>query len=186
MKMPRELVATSRFLSLVLRHQPDAIGLHLDANGWADVAELLALAARHGRPIPREMLDRAVAENDKQRFAFNDDRTKIRASQGHSVEIELGLEPSEPPEVLYHGTATHSLASIREQGLSSMSRRHVHLSLDQANMLAVGSRHGKPVLLTVRSGDMARAGHRFYLSANGVWLTDAVPPEFIAFPEAVQ
>jgi len=182
MSMKSELKSVSKFLSLVLRHQPDAIGLNLDPNGWATIDELIRCAGQHGRRLTLELIEQTVAENDKQRFTFNDDRTKIRANQGHSVEIELGLEPQQPPEILYHGTATRFVESIRETGLNSGERQHVHMSLDQQNMLAVGNRHGKPVLLSIRSGDMWRAGHLFYFSKNGVWLTDAVPVEFIEFP----
>ena len=176
------LVATSKFLSLVLRHKPETVGLVLDANGWADVDELLSLANKAGRPLTRELLERVVAENDKQRFAFSDDGRRIRANQGHSVEIDLALEPAEPPEVLYHGTATRFLESIRATGLHAGNRQYVHLSPDEATAIKVGERHGKPVVLVVQSRAMSSLGHSFYFSANGVWLTERVPVEFIEFP----
>jgi putative RNA 2'-phosphotransferase len=180
--MTDELVRISKFLSLVLRHKPEEIGLTLDENGWAEVEELLRLANERGRTITRPLLDRVVAENDKKRFAFSDDGTRIRASQGHSVEVDLNLPPVEPPELLYHGTATRFLDSIRSQGLHSASRKHVHLSADAATAVKVGQRHGRPVVLVVRARDMHAAGHRFFRSANGVWLTDNVPVEFLTFP----
>jgi putative RNA 2'-phosphotransferase len=178
-----DLVRTSKFLSLVLRHQPEAIGLTLDDNGWADVDELIRLANESGHVLTRTLLERVVAENDKKRFAFSDDGRRIRASQGHSVAVDLALPPVEPPEVLYHGTATRFLDSIRAGGLHAGSRRHVHLSPDAATATKVGQRHGKPVVLVVRARAMAAAGHQFFLSANGVWLTERVPAEFLVFPQ---
>lgn len=179
--MEKSLVRVSKFLSLVLRHDPGKIGLRLDAAGWAEVDELLSAAAAAGSPIDRETLDRVVAENDKKRFAFSADGTRIRASQGHSVGVDLGLEPRTPPEVLYHGTATRSVDSIRETGLHSASRTHVHLSGDEETARAVGQRHGRPVVLTIAAGRMHRDGHPFFRSENGVWLTAAVPPDYIGF-----
>lgn len=181
--MDRELVPLSRFLSLVLRHDPATIGLRLDAQGWADVAELLTKAAAHGKPIERAVLERIVRENDKQRFALSPDGQRIRANQGHSIAVDLDLAPVTPPDRLYHGTAARNLDLIRANGLHSGARQHVHLSGDVATATRVGARHGKPVVLTVRSGDMAAAGHTFYRSDNGVWLTAAVPVHFLDFPE---
>jgi putative RNA 2'-phosphotransferase len=181
--MDRELVPLSRFLSLVLRHDPAKIGLHLDAQGWADVADLLAKAVAHGKPIDRPVLERIVRENDKQRFALSHDGRRIRANQGHSIDVDIDLDPLIPPDRLYHGTAAHNLASIRANGLHAAARRHVHLSGDPDTASKVGSRHGRPVVLTVRSGDMAAAGHAFFRSDNGVWLTAAVPVLFLDFPE---
>jgi putative RNA 2'-phosphotransferase len=175
---------TSRLLSLVLRHDPDKIGIELDSAGWVSVETLLAALARHGRPITRSGLDEVVATNDKKRFAFSDDGKRIRASQGHSVEVELGLEPVVPPEELYHGTATRFLETIRAEGLRPMSRQHVHLSGDVITATKVGVRHGKPVILIVAAGAMHRSGVKFYCSANGVWLTDAVEPQYLRFPES--
>jgi len=179
--MEKSLVRTSKFLSLVLRHDPGKIGLRLDPAGWANVDELLSAAAASGTPIGRETLERVVAGNDKQRFAFSPDGTRIRASQGHSVDVDLGLQPRTPPEVLYHGTATRFVDSIREKGLHSASRAHVHLSADEATARAVGQRHGRPVVLTIAAGRMHRDGRPFFRSENGVWLTDEVPAEYIGF-----
>lgn len=182
---PDQLVKRSKFLSLILRHDPGQIGLQLDESGWADVDELLRLInqARPGISFTREILEKVVSTNDKQRFQFNDDKSRIRASQGHSVTIDLDLPPAVPPELLYHGTATRFLDSICRTGLHSGSRQHVHLSLNVETATKVGQRHGKPVILQVRAGDMHAAGHLFYLSANGVWLTEKVPVEFLQFPE---
>ena len=177
-----DLVRVSKFLSLVLRHAPEKIGLTLDQNGWADVDELLNMMASNGKGVSRELLERVVAENDKKRFAFSDDGLRIRASQGHSVEIELDLPPAIPPDTLYHGTASRFIDSIRSQGLKPGSRQHVHLSSDVTTATKVGQRHGKPVVLIVRAKEMISAGHTFYVSENKVWLTDRVPTEFIDFP----
>ncbi len=176
-------IKLSKFLSLVLRHEPEKAGLTLDEAGWADVDELLAGCNRRGKDLSRSRLERIVADCEKQRFAFSPDRTRIRASQGHSVEVDLQYEPRTPPETLYHGTATRFLDSIRQQGLLKMERHHVHLSAETTMTMKVGARHGRPVLLTIRAGEMAAAGHVFYVSANHVWLVEAVPPEFIHFPE---
>lgn len=177
-----DVVSVSKFLSLILRHAPDKIGLTLDPNGWADVEELLRLMALNGKKVSRDVLEQVVAENDKKRFAFSEDGLRIRASQGHSIEIELDLPPAIPPDTLYHGTATRFIDSIRAEGLKPGSRQHVHLSKDIATATKVGQRHGKPVVLIVRANDMLAAGHTFYLSANEVWLTSHVPTEFIDFP----
>ena len=182
--MSTNTVRLSKFLSLVLRHKPEEIGLELDENGWANVDDLIRLANQTGRPLTRPLLEAIVAENDKKRFAFNDDQTLIRASQGHSVEVDLALPSSEPPALLFHGTAATSIASIRESGLHSGNRQHVHLSIDSATAHQVGQRHGRPVVLTIEAGKLAEAGHLFYLSDNHVWLTDRVPVEFIHFPDA--
>lgn len=178
----KDLISTSKFLSLVLRHKPETIGVTLDPAGWIGVDDLLAACARHGRTIWREQLEQIVATSDKKRFAFSEDGTQIRANQGHSVDVELGHAPATPPERLYHGTPERSVAAIRRQGLLKMQRHHVHLSENVQQTLAVGARRGRPVLLAVRAGDMHRAGHVFYRTPNNVWLVDAVPPEFIEFP----
>jgi len=175
------LVRLSKFLSLVLRHDPGRIGLTLDPAGWAEVDELIAAAARSGVEIDRETLARVVAENDKQRFALSPDGNRIRANQGHSVEVDLGLEPRTPPELLYHGTASRFVDSIRGSGLHAAGRMHVHLSPDEETARRVGQRHGAPVVLTIAAGRMHRDGRPFFLSANGVWLTNAVPAEYIVF-----
>ncbi|GAB2945464.1 RNA 2'-phosphotransferase [Hymenobacter coalescens] len=173
----------SKFLSLVLRHQPEAIGLTLDAAGWADVGELLQRLAQHGHAADRPLLEAVVAESDKQRFAFSPDGRRIRANQGHSVPVELGYAPQTPPAQLYHGTATRHLAGIRAEGLRRGERHHVHLSPDADTARRVGQRHGAPVVLTVQAGEMSRQGYLFYQSDNGVWLTEHVPPQFLQAPE---
>ena len=178
----KEKVRLSKFLSLVLRHEPGAIGLELDPQGWAPVDELLRLANAAGKRLTRPVLEEIVAENDKKRFAFSADGSRIRASQGHSVEVDLGLEPTVPPPVLFHGTASRFVASIRAEGLKPGTRRHVHLSADEATAVKVGARHGKPTILHVKAGAMHAAGFAFFVSANGVWLTERVPTEFIDFP----
>ena len=180
--MNRQLTEISKFLSFVLRHKPQAIGITLDAEGWVAVEELLAAAARHGQPITRPQVEEVVATNDKRRFSLSPDGRLIRANQGHSVEVDLGLVPVEPPEVLYHGTVEQFLASIRRQGLVRGKRQHVHLSADRDTAARVGQRRGRPVLLVVDSGRMHRAGHAFYRSENGVWLTEAVPVEYLSIP----
>lgn len=180
--MDKKLVKISKFISLVLRHEPQAIGLTLDEHGWVSVADLLERSNKAGVPINRDLLNEIVETNDKKRFAFSADSTKIRANQGHSVEIDLALPPQIPPELLYHGTATRFVESIRAEGLNPRARQHVHLSRDEATALKVGQRHGTPVVLTVRAGDMQRAGRQFFCSENGVWLTENVPPEYITIP----
>jgi putative RNA 2'-phosphotransferase len=169
----------SKFLSYILRHHPEAIDLSLDNNGWADTAELIQKANANGEDISIEALKHIVETNSKKRFAFNDDFTKIRASQGHSIEVELGYAPASPPEILFHGTALKWIPDIMEKGLMKMDRQHVHLSPDIATAVAVGQRHGKPAVLEVRAGEMARHEHIFYLSDNGVWLTSHVPPQYL-------
>ena len=178
-KRPDE-VKVSKLLSLVLRHDPARIGLTLDGAGWASVEELLARLNAEGVAIDRPFLDHLVETNPKKRFAFSEDGRRIRASQGHSIAVDLGLAPIEPPALLYHGTASRFLAAIRVEGLKAMQRQHVHLSSDEVTATAVGSRHGKPVVLTVRSGEMARDGFRFFRSANGVWLVESVPVRYIS------
>jgi putative RNA 2'-phosphotransferase len=173
----------SKFLSLVLRHQPARIGLTLDAQGWAEIDEVIARAGEHGMALTRETILKVVASSDKQRFALDAAGRRIRANQGHSIDVDLELEPTEPPAILFHGTAETSLAAIRAEGLRPGRRQHVHLSPDAATATKVGQRHGRPVVLPVAAGRMWAAGFAFFLSANGVWLTDAVPAEFIAFPE---
>ncbi|MDX6180765.1 RNA 2'-phosphotransferase [Flavobacterium sp. Fl-77] len=172
----------SKFLSLVLRHSPQTIGLKLDENGWADVEELIAKCSRNGNVLNKELLDYVVENNDKKRFAFNEDKTKIRASQGHSVTVELNLRIVEPLDYLYHGTVQASIDAIKEKGLQKMSRQHVHLSKDRETAIKVGSRRGVPQILTIKSGEMFRDGFTFYLSENNVWLTDEVPVKYIEFP----
>jgi putative RNA 2'-phosphotransferase len=179
----RDLIKSSKFLSLVLRHQPERIGLMLDQNGWADVDDLIARAGGHGVTLTRELVAEIVATSDKQRFALDPAGKRIRANQGHSVDIDLDLAPSEPPAILFHGTAARNLAAIRSQGLKPGNRQHVHLSRDEATAIKVGQRHGRPVVLRVFAGKMWQQGSPFFCSANGVWLTPAVPPEFIEFAD---
>jgi putative RNA 2'-phosphotransferase len=181
----RERVATSKFLSWVLRHAPGEVGLTLDAQGWVTIDDLLAAAAAHGRKLSRADLDEIVAWNPKQRFALSDDHTRIRANQGHSVDVELGYEPATPPEHLFHGTVTAALPDIRAIGLHRMSRHHVHLSADAATARTVGLRRGHPIVLIVAANRMHRDGHAFFLSANGVWLTEHVPPPYLQIPDGV-
>ncbi|UPT69138.1 MAG: RNA 2'-phosphotransferase [Sphingobacteriales bacterium JAD_PAG50586_3] len=169
----------SKFISLVLRHKPETIGVTLDENGWADVADLLQKFNAHGTAITFDELKAIVDENTKKRFAFNDDFTKIRANQGHSVEVDLKLQPQTPPAILYHGTALKNLDSIKEKGLLKGERQHVHLSDNIATATQVGSRHGKPIVLHIDTVTMLADGHIFYLSDNNVWLTDFVPAEYI-------
>lgn len=176
-------VGKSKFLSLVLRHRPGLAGVTLDPAGWVDVDDLLAGCETAGRTISREELDEVVATNDKKRFEFNPDRRMIRASQGHSVGVDLGHSPVDPPEILFHGTVGRNIASIRARGLSRGKRHHVHLSPDRATAVKVGARRGKPVVLEIRAARMRADGMLFFLSPNGVWLTDHVPPEYLVFPE---
>jgi len=178
----KETIRTSKFLSLVLRHEPESVGLKLGDAGWIGVEELLQAVNQHGTPLTLDQLKHVVATSDKKRFAFSDDGLRIRASQGHSVEVDLQYEPQTPPDLLYHGTATRFLDSIRKEGLKRMERHHVHLSAETKVTLQVGARHGRPVLLTIRAGEMTRAGHVFFRSANVVWLVDQVPVQFIDFP----
>jgi putative RNA 2'-phosphotransferase len=170
----------SKYLSLVLRHNPAAAGVTLDAEGWVRVEDLLAGAARQGHSFTRAELEEVVQTNEKQRFAFNSDGRRIRANQGHSVSVDLDLTPETPPEILYHGTVERFLSSIMERGLDQRTRQHVHLSSDVATATRVGSRRGKPVILKIAAADMHADGFRFYCSANGVWLTERVPPQYIS------
>lgn len=178
----RRAVKVSKYLSKHLRHQPEAIGLTLDEAGWVEIDALTTAAAAHGFRFTREELDHVVAVNDKKRFAV--DGSRIRASQGHSVEVDLGLPPATPPAYLYHGTVARHLDAIRAEGLRPMDRHDVHLSSDRGTATRVGARRGRPVVLPVDAGAMHRDGHVFRVSANGVWLTQAVPPRYLRFPEA--
>jgi putative RNA 2'-phosphotransferase len=180
--MAADRIKISKFLSLVLRHKPQEIGISLDDAGWVDVDTLLTACANHRFRITRQQLDEVVATSDKKRFAFSEDGTRIRANQGHSVQVELGYEPAKPPEILYHGTADRFVESIRRQGLLKGKRHHVHLSVSRETAAAVGTRHGRLVLLEVRAGEMHRAGVIFYKTPNNVWLTDLVPQEYLVFP----
>ncbi len=178
----KQLKGKSKFLSLILRHKPEIIGLVLDAQGWADVDTLLEKLRAEGKGLSKEELGEVVEKNNKKRFSFNEDKTRIRASQGHSIKLDLGYEPVQPPEFLYHGTATRYVNSIRKQGLIKGSRHHVHLSEQLDTAKNVGSRHGVPVILTVKTQEMYEAGFRFFVSENGVWLTENVPVDYLVFP----
>ncbi|GAB2564702.1 RNA 2'-phosphotransferase [Spirosoma areae] len=169
----------SKFMSLVLRHKPETIGITLDENGWTDVDVLLTKLQTKGHRINRDQLRHLVETNNKKRFAFSSDETQIRASQGHSVEVDLGYTEKQPPQFLYHGTATRFLDVILTDGLKNMDRHHVHLSADEQTARNVGSRHGKPVVLTVKAEEMAAGSFVFYQSENGVWLTNFVPVAYI-------
>ncbi|PTM58550.1 RNA 2'-phosphotransferase [Desmospora activa] len=177
--MKREDIQQSKFLSLILRHRPERVGIQLEAGGWVEVDRLLTACRQHGMPIDRATLERLVKTNDKQRFAFNEDGSKIRANQGHSLSVNLGLKPVQPPLWLYHGTARQFLPSIEKQGLLKRNRHHVHLSGDPQTAIRVGKRHGRPVVLKVGAKEMAADGYTFYRSDNGVWLTKAVPPRYL-------
>lgn len=170
--MTRSLTTVSKFLSYVLRHQPEPIGLTLDQEGWANIQELISKA---NIPIDMNVLREVTATSDKKRFAISDDGMFIRANQGHSVSVNLGLKSQEPPEFLYHGTATHSLKSIKEEGLLPQARQYVHLSVDKHTAINVGRRHGDPVVVVIPALKMHRNGHQFIQAHNGVWLTKYVP-----------
>lgn len=173
------LVQVSKFLSKHLRHEPERLGLTLAEGGWVPIDELLAACARQRFPITRAELDEVVARNDKQRFAIDPSGTRIRANQGHSVAVDLLLEPAEPPDVLYHGTGHRVAEVIAQQGLLKMGRHHVHLSCDVPTAERVGARHGRPVVFAVDAAAMRQEGHTFSRSANGVWLVDHVPAAFL-------
>lgn len=169
--MTLSLTDASKFLSFILRHKPDAIGLTLDPEGWANIDELIAKA---DIPLDFDTLREVVASSEKKRFAISADGLSIRANQGHSIEVNLGLEPVEPPELLYHGTATRFLDSIKAQGLLPQNRQYVHLSEDIETATKVGQRHGKPVVLTIPALQMHQKGHQFFQAKNGVWLTGPI------------
>ncbi len=165
----------SKFLSYVLRHHPETLDLAIDAQGWVSVQELLEKLNN----VSLEMLELVVANNNKQRFAFNEDKTKIRANQGHSITIDLAYQAVEPPLLLYHGTAIKNIESIQKMGIVKGNRHHVHLSSDVATAENVGKRHGKPIVLEIQAKAMYEAGYQFFVSENAVWLTDVVPVEFL-------
>lgn len=177
-----EQTKASKFLSLVLRHKPEEIGLSLDESGWANTQELLDKAGKYGFSLTLEQLKSIVNNSDKKRFAFTADFTKIRANQGHSISVDLGLTEQIPPELLYHGTAVRNLESIKLQGLLKRERHHVHLSDNPQTAIQVGSRYGEPVVLSILSAKMHASGVKFFISENKVWLTEYVSPEYIEFP----
>lgn len=182
--MDRDFVRISKFLSLVLRHRPESIGLSLDGYGWADVDDLVRAAAAAGVAIDSETLESIVHESEKKRFTLSDDGKRIKANYGHSIDIDLGLEQREPPELLFHGTATDQVEAIKQEGIGRRGRRYVHLSADDATALEVGRRHGDPVVLKVQARLMHEHGFEFYLSESDIWLTRSVPPFYVLFPEA--
>ena len=180
--MANRIVQTSKFLSYVLRHDPDALGLTLDPGGWANVDTLLDRARAEGRSMDRALLERVIAHGEKERFTLSADGTKIRANYGHSIDVDLDLTPTAPPEQLYHGTARHTLPAIRKEGLWPQSRQYVHLSSTREEASRVGRRHGAPVVLLVDAQDLHDADHTLYNSTDAVWLTDRVPPHFLQIP----
>ena len=179
----KEIIRLSKFLSLVLRHRPQQIGITLDEQGWTDVDTLIRQTNKKGMRLNMEDLLQVVETNNKQRFAFNNTRTKIRANQGHSVAVELGYMPQAPPPLLYHGTSKTSLPSILASGLERRKRHHVHLSTDVDTALRVGKRHGEAVVLLIKAAAMHQEGYQFFLSENKVWLTAHVPVQFIEVQE---
>lgn len=176
------LVKISKYLSKHLRHQPERLGLVIHRGGWVSVDALLASCAERNFPVTRDELEEVVALNDKRRFSFDESGGRIRANQGHSIDVDLELEAAVPPPVLFHGTGERSVSMILAEGLRKMGRRHVHLSLDASTAMQVGARHGRPVVHAIRAGEMHGLGHEFFLSWNGVWLTECVPPQFIDLP----
>lgn len=175
----KNLENTGKFISLILRHKPETIGIALDEHGWADTGELISGIRKRIPDFDMETLEEIVRTNNKQRYSFNEDHSKIRATQGHSIKVDVDLREVAPPEILYHGTGEKSVESIKKQGLVPRSRLYVHLSKDIPTAINVGSRHGIPVVFTVLSGKMYLDGFKFYLSENGVWLTKAVPQDYL-------
>ncbi len=181
MQMDERLKAVSKYLSYLLRHNPESIGLSLDPMEWAEIALLVELSARSGKELTPTLIEKVARENDKRRFEISADGRFVRARQGHSVSVDSGLLPAVPPEMLFHGTAIRNLASIRADGIIKGARRHVHLSTTRETAEQVGARYGTPVVLEVRAHKMAQAGFLFYVTGNNVWLTDHVPPSFLVF-----
>lgn len=176
----KEKTRISKLISLVLRHHPEAAGITVDPQGgWAEVSALIRGLRQKGFPVTEALLEEIVAEDEKQRYSFDETHTRIRANQGHSFPVELGLTPLTPPEFLWHGTATRFLDSILREGLCKMQRQHVHLSPDPETAAKVGARHGKAIVLRVRALDMHRDEYVFFRSENGVWLTEHVPPDYL-------
>ena len=181
---PKNDRKASKFLSLILRHKPQTVGLSLDKYGYIPVEDLLNALSKHGWDgFSKEDLDRVVATNNKKRFAYSPDGKHITASQGHSIEVDLELTPTEPPEKLFHGTVEKFIAAIKSEGLKSQSRQHVHLSKDRETATDVGQRRGKALILEIDAKAMHQAGHSFFISANEVWLAEEVPVQYITFPQ---
>ena len=181
--MPKKQTRISKFLSLVLRHNPGKIGIQLDPAGWTEIDTLIDALAENGLSISRQELDDVVYNSDKKRFPYSDDGQYIRANYGHSIPIDLQYEPRKPPEILFHGTARRFIDSIRHEGLTAQKRQYVHLSKDEPTAVQVGQRHGKPVILQIISGEMFQDGYKFYQSDSGIWLTKKVPIDYIRFPD---
>ena len=184
--MNKKLIGMSKFVSLVLRHKPETIGIKLDDDGWTDVQTLIYHAEIYQKsngwePLTKELLDEIVTDNNKKRFEYSKDGWKIRARQGHSVKVDLKYDPVDPPEYLYHGTAEKFVASIKTSGVNKGKRHHVHLSQDYDTAVKVGKRHGKPNVLRILSKEMFEDGLKFYKTDNNVWLTDEIPVEYIEF-----
>ena len=175
-----DLTVISKFISLILRHKPETIGIILDEHGWADVNELIDGVAKQYKGFKMSDLEKIVKTDSKQRYSFNEDKTKIRANQGHSINVDVELEEKEPPAILYHGTATRFTANIDKDGLKPQSRLYVHLSKDLDTATVVGTRHGSPIIYVVDAAKMYYDGYKFYLSANGVWLTKEVPAKYLS------
>ena len=171
-------INTGKFIALILRHKPEAIGLHLDEHGWANVDELIAGISKT-QEFNRAMLEEIVRTDNKQRYSFNDDKTKIRANQGHSIPVDVELEQKTPPDILWHGTGEKYVSSIEAEGLIPKTRLYVHLSSDPDTAIKVGSRHGKPVVYEVATRAMQKDGYVFFQSVNGVWLTKQVPMKYL-------
>ena len=178
--MEKQLKNISKFMSLVLRHKPEEIALEMDEEGWVKVSELISKMNSKGIRVTVEIIQTVVETNDKQRFSFNEDKTLIRASQGHSIDVNLNLPEAIPPDILYHGTTGKYIDNIFQTGLRKQNRQHVHLSVTRETAMNVGSRHGKPVILVINAKLMYEDGIKFYLSENKVWLTDAVPVQYIS------
>ena len=174
-----QLDKMGRFISFILRHHPETIGISLDEYGWANVDELLSGINNSGRTIDMELLEEIVRTDQKQRYSFNEDKTLIRANQGHSISVDVELEEMQPPQVLYHGTASRFLDAIMQEGLKPMSRLYVHLSKDIETAKVVGARHGAPIILKINTSQMQEDGMKFYLSKNGIWLTKNIPTKYI-------
>lgn len=174
----RDVDATSKFLSMILRHRPQELGIKLDEHGWADVQELIAAMSKTQRFTMKD-LELIVNTDKKGRYAFNEDKTKIRANQGHSIKVDVELQEEKPPKTLYHGTGEKYVSSIDRRGLIPKSRLYVHMSANRDTAIEAGRRHGNPVLYLVDAEKMSRDGHKFFLSENGVWLAKTVPPKYL-------
>lgn len=178
--MNSQLTDISKFLSYVLRHQPEAIDIKLDSDGWINIDTLITHANRHGTLLTRDIITQVVITSEKKRFTLSPDGLKIRAAQGHSTkQVDVNYVAQMPPEFLYHGTATRFIDSIKQQGLLAGKRHYVHLSADEQTAISVGQRHGKPVVIKIKTMQMYQQGYKFYLADNGVWLTKSVPVDFL-------